>query len=295
MEYTNNSVVEEVFTDIAVDPKNVTIASYHKNGEGMHHFNLRISDNYDVQNDTYSYFDILNKYTPILMTMPNPCFTLARPDFAAIRLCVEPNDSKVYAAFACYNSAMLPAYPTGVCKIETDSKILLSAQIVQKAYMTPHTLVDVAYLDATVGSGAPASVALLHQTDGMYKTVVEYPYADISSYGPSPVALVQQKADEMLSSVFAHDRDNVRFGGILDHSTKKLTYLQEILPPLADKYLCIESTEANIMTSNDAQAPESVPSPLLQKTDSMKDLNWGHKTAVSEEINAENICIHYKN
>ena len=295
VEYTDNSVVEEVFTDIAVDPKNVTIASYHKNAEGMYHFNLRISDNTSVQNDTYSYFDILNQYTPILMSMPNPCYTLARPDFAAVRLCTPPNESIVYAAFACYANNLPPVYPTGMCEIETVSKILLSAQIVQNTYTTPHTLVDVAYLDAPVGSGGPASVALLHQTDGLYKTVVEYPYADISNYGPTPTALVQQKGNELLSSVYAHDRDDVRFGGVLDYSTKKLTYLQEVLPPITNKHLCINNSEANIMKSNDSQAPDAYPSPLLHKTEEMKPINWAHKTAVPEGVSAENPCIYIKN
>ncbi len=295
VEYTDNSVVEEVFTDIAVDPKNVTIASYHKNAEGKSHFNLRISDNYDVQHDTYSYFDILNRYTPILMSMPNPCYTLARPDFAAVRLCTQPNESIVYAAFACYANNMTPVYPTGMCEIETVSKILLSAQIVQKLYLTPHTLVDVAYLDASMASGSPATVALLHQTDGLYKTVVEYPYADIGNYGSTPTALVQQKGSELLSSVCAHDRDDVRFGGVLDYAIRKLTYLQEVLPPITNMYMCMINSEANIMTSNDSQAPDDGPSPLLHKTDGMQELNWAHKTAASVEVGAENPCIYYKN
>ena len=295
VEYTDNSVVEEVFTDIAVDPKSVTIASYHKNAEGKSHFNLRISDNYDVQHDTYSYFDILNRYTPILMSMPNPCYTLVRPDYAAVRLCTPPNESIVYAAFACYANNLPPVYPTGMCEIETVSKILLSAQIVQNTYTTPHTLVDVAYLDASMASGSPATVALLHQTDGLYKTVVEYPYADISNYGPSPTALVQQKGDELLSSVYAHDRDDVRFGGVLDYAIRKLTYLQEVLPPITSKDMCMYNSDANIMASNDLQAPDAYPSPLLHKTEEMKPLNWAHKAAAPVEVGAENPCIYYKN
>lgn len=292
VEYTDNSVVEEVFTDIAVDPKNVTIASYHKNAEGMDHFNLRISDNTSVQNDTYSYFDILNQYTPILMAIPNSCYSLARPGFAAVRLCAQPNESIVYAAFACYANSMMRAYPTGMCEIETVSKILLSAQIVQKPYITPHTLVDVAYLDASMAFGRPATVALLHQTDGLYKSVVEYPFADISNYGPTPTALVQQKGTELLSSVCAHDIDDVRFGGVLDFTSKKLTYLQELLPTIMTASMCMIHTEVNIMKSNDSQAPVTYDSPLLPRTVSMQKIDWGHKTAVPDGVSAENPCFY---
>ena len=292
VEYTDNSVVEEVFTDIAVDHDNVTIASYHRNTEGRNHFNLRISSNYDVRHDTYSYFDILNEYTPTSISMESSCYTLARPDYAAVRLCAEPNESKVHAAFACYTDNTLPVYPTAMCEIETVSKVLLSAQIVQKTYLTAHTLVDMAYIETSLVSGGPAAVALLHQTDGMYKTVVEYPYANIGSYGSYPQALMQQKTDEMLGSVCAHDRDDVRFGGVLNSATTRLTYLQEMLPPITSTDKCMHNSEVAIKKNVTNEVPMKIPCPLLSRTDGMQKLNWAHKTEVRKDVDANNPCIY---
>ncbi len=293
VKYTDNSVVEEVFTDIAVDSRNVMIASYHRNVAGKGYFNLRVADKGSVKNITSTDFDIRYKYAQSPSALSGLCYSLDRPDYAAVHLCAASGDSKVYAAYACCVDNIVPVYPTALCAIETNSKNLLNTQIVQKTYLTPHTLVDMEYIGGSTGTGIPASVALLHRTGGLYQTVVEYPYANIGSYVVMR-ALVQKMTDNVLGSVSVYGGADIRFGGVWSPALNRLTYLQELLPSLADEDLCMPNHDAGIVTMDGPVVPESDPSPLMQKTPDMESLNWGHKTAVSSKVNVETKCKYDK-
>ena len=287
--YVNNSAVKEVFTDIAVDLKNVTVASYHKNSAGENYFNLRIANNSNIQNDMYTDFDMLNKYYPTSLLLPNPCYSLVRPNYAAVQLCATPNDSKVYAAYACSVNNTFAAYPTAMCEIETTSKQLQSAQVVQKSYPSAHTLLDMEYIDSPSGTGKPASVALLHRSNGMFQTIVEYPYANMSSYAYY-VAPVQEMADNVISSVSAYNGDDIRFGGYWSPSSYKLTYIRELLPGLTEKERCVQNSDAEILTTNGPLVPVDEMSPLLPKTYEIMPFNWAHKVAATFTDYVETKC-----
>ena len=282
---------EEVFTDLILDTRYTVIASYRKVPGDKYYFYLRTAKSTDILfDDDYVGFNNRYKYS-----LPDSCIKITRPDNAEIRLSAVPWDKKVYASFMCSTNLCNDSLCyTAMCEIATNSMDMKNIQVIQRLFSSPHMLVDTKYLYKTYGNDLTAFVALLHQPDGAFGTVVEYPCALTGSY-PYMVrtALVQRLTDYKLSSVSALDGSvsDVRFGGIRK-SSPVLTYFQEILPSLYDNSLCMQNSEADVLVIRDLKLPEGDPNALILIYDDMKALEWATKPTTTLTISVDNICIY---
>lgn len=286
--YVDNAP-EEVFTDIAVDTRYVVVASYLRLGGEKYSFYLRSAKRDDVLiDDDYAGFNKRYHYS-----LSDSCIRIARPDNADVRLSAVPWDKKVYAAFACsMNACDSNACNTALCEITTNNMRMNDIQVVQRLYSTPHTLMDTKYLYKTYGDASGAFVALLHQPDGIFGTVVEYPCALTSSYsGTVPMALIQRMSDYKMFSMSALDGsvNDVRFGGI-KQSSLYLTYLQEVLPTLSSGNQCMQNNETDVMVIDGWQDPVYVNNNLLLIRSSAIPLGWDVKPVSTGAINVDNVC-----
>ena len=282
---------DEVFTDLAIDTRYAVIASYRKVSGDKYYFYLRAAKSTDILfDDDYTDFDDRNKYS-----LADSCIKITRPDNAEVRLSAVPWDKKVYASFMCsMNPCKDSLYNTAMCEIATNSMNLENIQVVQKIFSTPHTLVDTKYLYKTYGDASTAFVALLHQPDGRFGTVVEYPHALTSSYPyTEQTALVQRLADYKISSVSALNGSvyDVRFGGVRRSSTIP-TYLQEILPSLYDNSQCMQNSEADVLVIPDLIRPDRITNMLISIYEDIKALGWDTKPTNPESVDVDNICIY---
>ena len=280
---------EEVFTDIAIDTRYVVVASYRKVAGDEYSFYLRSAKREDVLVDD-DYTDFNDRYQ---YNTSDTCVRVARPDEAVIRLSAVPWEKKVYAAFACSMSSCNGGlYNTALCEISTNNMSLNNIQVVQKLYSTPSTLVDTKYLYKTYGDASGAFVALLHQPEGTYSTVVEYPCALVSSY-PSvvPVALVQRMADYRIQSMSAlgGSVNDIRFGG-MKRSAAYLTYLQEMMPAMSSVNQCMENSEADVLVIEDSQVPNAADISLMRIYNTMQPLVWETKNVGLEAVIVNKIC-----
>lgn len=279
---------EEVFTDIAIDTRYVVVASYRRLGGEKYSFYLRSAKRDDVLiDDDYTGFNKRYHYNL------DSCIRIARPNNADIRLSAVPWDKKVYAAFACsMNACDSNACNTALCEITTNNMRMNDIQVVQRLYSTPHTLMDTKYLYKTYGDASGAFVALLHQPDGIFGTVVEYPCALTSSYsGTVPMALIQRMSDYKMFSMSALDGsvNDVRFGG-KKQSSLYLTYLQEVLPTLSSGNQCMQNNETDVMVIDGWQDPVYVNNNLLLIRSSAIPLGWDVKPVSTGAINVDNVC-----
>ena len=279
---------EEVFTDIAIDTRYVVVASYRRLGGEKYSFYLRSAKRDDVLiDDDYTGFNKRYHYNL------DSCIRIARPNNADIRLSAVPWDKKVYAAFACsMNACDSNACNTALCEITTNNMRMNDIQVVQRLYSTPHTLMDTKYLYKTYGDASGAFVALLHQPDGIFGTVVEDPCALTSSYsGTVPMALIQRMSDYKMFSMSALDGsvNDVRFGGI-KQSSLYLTYLQEVLSTLSSGNQCMQNNETDVMVIDGWQDPVYVNNNLLLIRSSAIPLGWDVKPVSTGAINVDNVC-----
>lgn len=280
---------EEVFTDIAVDTRYVVVASYRRLGGEKYSFYLRYAKKDDVlTDDDYAGFDKRYHYN-----LSDSCIRIARPGNADVRLSAVPWDKKVYAAFACsMNTCDSNACNTALCEIATNNMNLSNIQVVQRRYGSPHTLLDTKYLYKTYGDASGAFVALLHQQDGIFSTVVEYPCALTSSYsGTVPMALIQRMSEYKMFSMSAFNGsvNDIRFGGI-KRSLSYLTYLQEILPALFSGNQCMQNSETDVMVINDLRVPEYLNNNLNLAYSSIRHFDWALKTSNNAAIIVDNVC-----
>ncbi len=285
------TAVPEVFTDIAVDAGMVTVSSYDRTATGKHHFGLRRSKKFDVM--TYSAlfeeFDSLYVYD---LSAGDTCIRFVRPGNNDVLLSGVPWKMKVYAGFACsFDTCSSSPCQTALCEVETDNMRLNAMQIVQKMHSTPHTLVDMKYLYNTEGDESSAAVGLLHLTGDRFRTVVEYPYALISSYTDAvPRALMQRLENDAMKSMSAYHGNDVRFGG---NVTSKVTCLQEILPGIDAGSLCMQNGETEVLTIEQSQYPARDKKALSNLTETLQDLFWETKTVYPKPVGVTDICIHY--
>ena len=279
----------DVFTDIAADADNITIASYGRNNDGKNHFCLRKALKYNLFG--YSIGTIYDSLYTYSTNKDSLCISFVRPGYAEVRLSAVPWKQKAYAAFSCsLNACDSMRCQTAMCEINTGNMMLNNIQIVQKMYGTPHTLVDTKYLYKTDGDESTASVALLHLTEDDYHTVVEYPRALVSSYaGAAPRALVQRMEEERMQSVSTYSGNDVRLGGMMSSSLPVLTYIQETLPVIHDGSMCMQNGDADILISGPL-SPGRSKNALVEDDDNLTRFSWGLKTSVPMEVNADNIC-----
>ncbi|MBQ6069511.1 MAG: hypothetical protein IJK84_08415 [Bacteroidales bacterium] len=166
-----------------------------------------------------------------------------------------------------------------------------SIQYLQKMHSTPHTLVDMKYLYNTEGDESSAAVGLLHLTEDRFRTVVEYPYALISSYTDAvPRALMQRLENDAMRSMSAYHGNDVRFGG---NSTSKVACLQEILPGIDAGSLCMQNGETEVLTIDHSQYPARGKKELSCQNEGLKDMFWETKTVYPKPVEVTNMCIYY--
>ncbi len=280
----------EVFTDIAVDAGMVTVSSYDRTATGKRHFGLRKSKKSEVTfySALFEEFDSLYVYD---LSVGDMCMRFVRPDNTDVLLSGVPWKMKVYAGFACtFDTCSNSPCQTALCEVETENMGLNAMQIVQKMHSTPHTLVDMKYLYKTLGDESGATVGLLHLTTDRFKTVVEYPYALISSYTDAvPRALLQRLEVDAMVSMSAYQGNDVRFGG---NRNSKVTCLQEILPGIDDGSLCMQNGETEVLTIDHSQYPSRSKKTLSDMTEGLQDMVWETKTVYPKPVVVDNICIH---
>lgn len=290
---STSSDTTEVFSDIAINSRHTVVTSYHNiiGGDGC--FFLRAAKSDDVlEDDDYADFD----YRYECRTNPlGDCARLIRADNAGIHLSAVPWTKKVYASFSCSMNACSPShYQTAMFEINTNDMKLNAVQIVQKMYKSPTSLVDTKYLYRTYGDESTASVALLHLAEDEYSTVVEYPFALITSYaGYVPRLLVQLMEKSRLQSVSRYDGDDVRFGGQWGQEMPtNLTYLQEKQPLINDGSLCMQNSSADVMTMEQSKVLNKYQKPLQCLTENLQDLDWVTKTVATSSVSVDNTCIY---
>ena len=280
----------EVFTDIASTNQTTVIASYYRNIMGKDYFFLRVNANSSLVGGGYSGLDARNKYVISSFPVTDTLYEIIRPDCTAVRLTAAPWDV-VYAAFACRKNGLFPTYPTAVCSIRFPDKTMANMQIVKNAYTHPHTLVDMRYIYKNYGEETGAMVALLHNTDGPYRTVVEYPNSTIYTYGLTRVAPVRQLVDNQMHSLSVYNGNNIRFGGIWSSTMRHPTYLQETQPQLKEKDKCMYVSETDILLPNGTVQPLTSEVPLTIKDYNEKDLFWDKKNTTKTEVTIDNTCL----
>lgn len=281
----------EVFTDIAIDSAWTVISSYHRDAQGKKYFCLRASESESLHmHDNYAQFNDRYKY---YTAQQDNCIGFYRWNYAAVRLSAVPWTSKVYAAFSCTVSTCdTSPYQTALCEIGTDDMTMKSVQVVHRMYSDAHTLKDMKFLYKTYGDGSTALVSLLHLTDERFTTYVEYPYAQVGSYGVVPRVLGQRLVGNQMHSIsaFNNDVNDVRFGGIKGVSTPNLTYIREVLPSLFDGDRCMQNDEVDIAYRETSYAPQSDNVPLSELFSGMRRLVWKTKAASTLSVNVGNPC-----
>lgn len=284
----NYSGMDEIFTDITSNMNKIVIASYIRGVGEENYFYLRTAERDSVRINNFGQFDTRYKYD--LLQLSDSCFSLVRPDNAIVRLCTVPWAKKLYASFACNMNSTHSLYPTALCEITTDNMDMIGVQVVRKTYITPYTLIDMKYLYKVYNDENDATVALLHNTNEIYKTVVEYPQALTSNCSTYYKMLVQQLVDSKMLSLSAYNGNDIRFGGVYGETPTKLTYLQELQPLLFSKSLCMENNDADVFATQKNVIPEPENRPLVCKQQEMNSLVWGKKSAGVTAINAVNTC-----
>lgn len=289
VKYTNNNPSEEVFTDIATTPLTTYIASHHRDITDKYYIHIRMNDNASLSGGSYLRFDTLNNYLhPSFSVSETTQYELIRPDFSAVQLCSTPWDV-VYAAFSCLKKSPTPTYPTAVCTIRTIDKVMANVQIVKNAHSNAHTLVDMDYIYQATGGALGSMTALLHNTPGPYKTVLEYPSGILSS--PGTLVPVHRLVDNQMQSISVYNGDDIRLGGIWSSSSQNLTYLQEEQPTLNEKNQCIDVSQTEILPVEGALQPTALERTLHFKTTYELDFEWGKKSTPTIAVDVENVCI----
>ncbi|MBR3413164.1 MAG: hypothetical protein IKG81_10810 [Bacteroidales bacterium] len=287
VKYTNNNPSEEVFTDIAITNLTTYIAAHYRSNTDKYYIHIRMNDNASLSGGSYSRFDTMNSYLLASYSLSDTLYELIRPDYSAVQLCSTPWDV-VCVAFPCLKRSPTLTYPTAVCNIRTVGKVMANMQIVKYAHSNPHTLVDMDYIYQTTGGALGSMIALLHNTSGSYKTVVEYPSGTIYYNTWAPV---HRLVDNQMQSISVYNGDDIRLGGIWSSSSQNLTYLQEEQPTLNEKNQCIDVSQTEILPVEGALQPTALERTLHFKTTYELDFEWGKKSTPTIAVDVENVCI----
>ena len=286
--YTNDDT--ETFTDIAINAKEVVVASQCAGEANRKYFFLRMARKDDIvlYND-YLNLNYRHRFSPCDLFSP-PRNILQHPEGADIRLCAVPDDSYVHVAYTCGSNDLNHPCATILCGVPTAGLIEMdNVQIVKESYDTMSSFVDMKYQD----DGTETTVALLYtDVNEEVGTMVLYPFAFNSAYGTPSIALKQVLQDNRMQSMSIYNGNSVRLAGVWDLASYNLTSLQQTKPHIIDKSKCMDNgyTEVELIMSSQV-ATNSTKILHSYPNQQMVQLNWGdEKSYPTMTLGKQKVC-----
>lgn len=275
----------ETFTDIAIDAKNIVIASRRYGSLEAYKFYLRSANKYSVTFlDDYSDFASQNSFN--IYSVSLECSTqgvnatLDHDLDVQIRICAIPWESAVHVAYECHSSSslLLNNYSTALGRVETGLSPMTmdNIQVTAGLYARPGTFVDMKYIYNTPSIETTNAIGLVHITEESAMTHIEYPYGLLSDYGGSYIAFRQTANTHLYNSMSVFNGNDIRLAGRFNPATLNLIHLNSERQYIESNKRCLENKKINICTTNETLNAIIFNSALIPHPSySLVEFDWG--------------------